>query len=86
MAISLGDALGISDVILPRQSIAAFNFVVHRLYQNVSTYRADCLFQTVTDFWGVTLVNHVILRTYKTDHRYWHWEMVTSRIEPVGRY
>ena len=31
MAISLGDALGISEVRLPGQSVVAFNFVVRRL-------------------------------------------------------
>ena len=50
MAISLGDALSISEVRLPRQSVVAFNFRVRRLYQNVSAYRPDCLFQTVTGF------------------------------------
>ena len=50
VAISLGDALGISEVRSPRQSVVAFNFVVHGLCQNVSTYRPDCLFQTVTGF------------------------------------
>ena len=69
MAISLGDALGISEVRLPGQSVVAFNFVVHRLCQNVSAYRPDCLFQTVTGFWEVTPVHHVVLRTYRTDHR-----------------
>ena len=51
MAIPLGDALGISEVRLPGQSLVAFNFVVCRLCQNVSAYRPDCLFQTVTGFW-----------------------------------
>ena len=69
MAISLGDALGISEVRLPGKSVVAFNFVVRRLCQNVSAYRPECLFQTVTGFWEVTPVNHVILRTYRTDHR-----------------
>ena len=69
MAISLGDALGISEVRLPAQSVVAFNFVVRRLRQSVSAYRPDCLFETVTGFWEVTPVNHVILRTYRTDHR-----------------
>ena len=69
MAISLGDALGIFEVRLLGQSVVAFNFVVHRLCQNVSAYRADCLFQTVTGFWDVTKVNHVILKTYRMDHR-----------------
>ena len=69
MDLSLGDALGISEVRLPGQSVVAFNFVVRRLCQNVSTYRPDCLFQTVIGFWEVTPVNHVILRTYRTDHR-----------------
>ena len=69
MAISLGDALGISEVRLPVQSEVAFDFVVRRLRQNVSAYRLDCLFQTVTGFWKVTPVNHVILRTYRTDYR-----------------
>ena len=50
MAISLGDALGISEVRWPGQSVMAFNFVVRRLRQNVSSYRPDCLFQTVTGF------------------------------------
>ena len=45
MAISLGNALGISEVRLWGQSVMAFNFVVRRLYQNVSAYRPDCLFQ-----------------------------------------
>ena len=40
---SLGDAL---EVRLPGQSVA-LNFIVRRLYQNVSAYRPDCLFQTV---------------------------------------
>ena len=69
VAVSLGDALGISEVRLPRQSIVAFNFRVWRLCQNLSVYRPDCLFQTVTGFWEVTPVNHVDLRTYRTDHR-----------------
>ena len=86
MAISLGDALGISEVRLLRQSVVAFNFVVHRLCQNVSAYRPDCLFQTVTSFWEVTPVNHVILGTYRSDDRQWRWETVPSRTEPVGRY
>ena len=68
MAISLRDALGISEVRLPRQSVVAFNLIVGRLCQNVSAYRPDCLFQTVTGFWEVTPVNHVILRSYRTDH------------------
>ena len=63
MAISLGDALGISEVRLLGQSVVAFNFVVHRLCRNVSACRPDCLFQTVTGFWKVTPVNHVSLRT-----------------------
>ena len=69
MAVSLGDALGISEVRLPRQCVVAFNFRVRRLCQNVSVYRPDCLFQTVTGFWEVTPINHVNLRTYRTDHR-----------------
>ena len=69
MAISLGDALGISEVRLPGQSVVAFNYVVRRLCQNVSAYRPNCLFQTATSFWEVTPVHHVILRTYRTDHR-----------------
>ena len=69
MAISLRDALGISEVRLPRQSVVAFNFVARRLCQNVSAYRPDRLFRTVTGFWEVTPVNHIILRTYRTDHR-----------------
>ena len=69
MAVSLGDALGISGVRLPRQSVVAFNFRVWRLCQNVSAYRPDCLFQTVTGFWEDTPVNHVNLTTYRTDHR-----------------
>ena len=36
MVISLGDALGISEVRLPRQSAVAFKFRVPRLCQNVS--------------------------------------------------
>ena len=52
MAMSLGDAFGISEVRLPGQSEVAFNFVVRRLCQNVSAYRPDCLFQTVTGFLG----------------------------------
>ena len=74
MAISLGDALGISEIRLPGQSAVAFNFVVRsRLCQNVSAYRPDCLFQTVTGFWEVTQVHHVIHRTNHNN-------------EPVGRY
>ena len=69
MAISLGDALGISEVRLPGQSVVAFNLVARRLCQNASVYRPDCLFQTVTGFWEVTPVHHVILRTHRTDHR-----------------
>ena len=69
MTISLGDALGISEIRLPGKSVVAFNFLVRRLCQNVSTYRPDNLFQTVTGFWEVTPANHVILRTYRTDHR-----------------
>ena len=69
MAISLGDALDISEVRLPRQSVVTFNSVVRRLCQNVSAYRPDCLCQTVTGLLEVTPVNHVILRTYRTHHR-----------------
>ena len=69
MAISLEDALDISEVRLPRQPVRSLNFVVRRLCQNVSAYRPDCLFQRVIGFWEVTPVDHVILRTYKTDHR-----------------
>ena len=69
MAISLGDALGISEVRLLGQSVVALHFVVHRLCQNVSMYRPDCLFQTVTGFWEVTPADNVDLRTYRTDHR-----------------
>ena len=69
MALPLGDALGIYEVRLPRQSVVAFNFRVWRLCQNVSVYRPDCLCQTVTGFWEVTPVNHINLRTYRTDHR-----------------
>ena len=69
MAVSLGDALGISEVRLPGQSVVAFNFVVRWLCQNVSVYRPNCLFQTVTGLREVTPVNHIILRTYRTDHR-----------------
>ena len=47
---------------------SGFGFVVRRLCQNVSAYRPDCLFETVTSFWEVTPVNHVILRTYRTNH------------------
>ena len=50
MAVSLEDALGISEVRLKRQSVVAFNFRVRRLYQSVSVYRSDCLFQTVKSF------------------------------------
>ena len=69
MAVSLGDTLGISEVRLPKQFVMAFNFRVRRLCQNVSVYRPDCLFQTMTGFWEITLVNHVNLRTYRTDYR-----------------
>ena len=69
VAIPLGDALGISAVRLPGQSVVAFNFIVRRLCQNVSSYKPDCLFQTVKGFREVTPVHHVILRTYRTDHR-----------------
>ena len=68
MAVSLGDALGISEVKLPRQSVVAFNFGVRRLCQHMSVYRPDYLFQAVTGFWEVTPVNHVNLRTYRTAH------------------
>ena len=50
MAISLGDALGISEVRLPRQSVVASNLIARILCQIVSAYRPDCLFQTVTGF------------------------------------
>ena len=50
MAISLGDALSISEVRLSRQSVVAFNFRVRTLCQNVSAYRLDYLFQTLTGF------------------------------------
>ena len=50
VTVSLGDALSISEVRLPRQSVVAFNFRVRRLCQNVSVYRPDCLFQTVTGY------------------------------------
>ena len=73
MAVSLGDDLGIAEM--------AFNFRVWRLCQNVSVYRPDCLFQTVTGFWEVTPVNHVKLRTYRTDHRQWSLETVQSGLE-----
>ena len=69
MPISLGDALDISEVRLLRQSAVAFTFRFWRLCQNVSVYRPDCLFRTVTGFWEVTPVNHVNLSTYRTDHR-----------------
>ena len=69
MAVSMGDALGISKVRLPRRSVVAFKFRVRRLCQNVSVSRPDYLFQTVTGFWEVTPVNHVNLRIYRTDHR-----------------
>ena len=73
MAISLVDALGISEVRLTRQSVVAIN-LVRRLCQNVSAYRPDCLFRTVTGFWEVTPVNHVILRTYRTDTNNGVWK------------
>ena len=63
MAVSLCDALGISEVRLPRQSVVAFKFRDRRLCQNVSMYRPDCMFPTVTGFWEITPVNHVNLRT-----------------------
>ena len=69
MAISLGDALGSSEVRLPGQSVVAFNFVVRGLCPSVSAYRLDCLFQIVTGFWEFTPVNHVILRTYRADNK-----------------
>ena len=52
MAMSLGDALGISEGRLSRQSAVAFSFRPRRLSQNVSAYRPDCLFQTVTGLGG----------------------------------
>ena len=70
MVMSLGDALGISEGRLSRQSVVAFSFRVRRLNQNVSAYRPDCLFQTVTGSGGhPLLVNHDNLRTYRTNHR-----------------
>ena len=69
MALSLRDALGISEARLPRQSVVAFIFRVRRLCQNVSVYRPDCLFQTAIGFCEVTPVNHINLKTYRTDHR-----------------
>ena len=47
---------------------SGFDFVVGRLFQNVSAYRPDCLFQIVTGFWEVTPAIPIILRTYRTDH------------------
>ena len=49
MATSLGEALDISEVRLPGQP-DGLNFVVRRLYQNVSAGRPGCLFRTVTGF------------------------------------
>ena len=64
MAVSLGDALGISEVRLLRQSVVDFKFRVRRLCQNVSVCRPDCLFRTVTGFGRSGPVNHVNLRIY----------------------
>ena len=50
MAVSLGGALSISEVRLPRQSVVALNFRVRRLCQNVFVYRPDYQFQTVTGY------------------------------------
>ena len=47
---------------------SGFDFIVHRLCQNMSTYRLDCLFQIVIGLWEVTPVDRVILRTYRMDH------------------
>ena len=52
MTVSLGDAMGISVVRLPGQSVVAFNFRVCRLCQNVSVYRLDWLFQTAIGLGG----------------------------------
>ena len=39
----------ISEIRLPRQSVLAFLFLSPKTVPNVSAYRPDCLFQTVTD-------------------------------------
>ena len=53
MAISLEDALGISEVKLLGQSVVAFNYMVCRLCQNVSGYkgRIACLEIVKSGFW-----------------------------------
>ena len=51
MAISLGDAWGISRIRLPGQSVLAF-YLRPRTVPNVSAYRPDYLFQTVIGVWG----------------------------------
>ena len=66
MAISLGDALGISEVRLPRQSVMA---LISEPGNCAKMCPLDCLFQTVIGFWEVAPVNHINLRTYRTDHR-----------------
>ena len=52
MAVSLGDVMGISIVRLPGQSVEALNFRVHRLCQNGSMYRPDCLSRTLIGLGG----------------------------------
>ena len=52
MAVSLGDACGISRIRLLKQSVLAFLIQSLRTVPNVSTYKLDYLFQTVTDVLG----------------------------------
>ena len=50
VAISLGDAWGISRIRLPGQSVSAFNSNP-RTVPNVSAYRPNYLFQTMIGVW-----------------------------------
>ena len=52
VAISLGDAWGISRIRLPGQFVLAFLFLSPRTVPNVSAYRPDYLFQTVIGILG----------------------------------
>ena len=54
-----------------------------KTWPKVSAYGPDYLFQTVLGVWEITPLNRVKLKTYKTDHRQWHWETVPSGIESI---
>ena len=67
MAISLGDGWDISRIRLPGKSVLALILSL-RTVPKVSAYRPDCLFLTVVGVWGVTPIDRVYLKTYRTDH------------------